>query len=425
MIHTLELSKMLSKQTYDDILASLSIRNYRRCWLTMDYADKGFTVIRLYKFKRKEAKTQDKTETDFTHRYMISICINTGVMFGGDAHFSNNILSFTTDFVRTIYRNIYDLIPCMELEKEYFNTDNSHWLEYNAFKARRIDFCFDLKTMHHEYLNLIDKGYSLRKSTFTRNYYEDTDIQEIQTDDEPNIPELETVVDSLSTDVNYVYFKSKGVNINIYLKENELTKKQLPFNPELDYDFLRLEVATKKTKLNTIVSKFGLKGRELQYLITPEVEQYVLNSYVKALTGTGIYVTLDNARNIINKSKYTKPKKQRLIKIIETVSAKHGIAKVLEQVDNRTITDLGSLKTVKNYLREIQQELHINPVTIPTTMNVQKQIWTNLTCGMDVSEPFLPSLVDVLNAYNQQIKEEQQQGISLTQEMLEQIDKIE
>lgn len=67
--------------------------------------------------------------------------------------------------------------------------------------------------------------------------------------------------------------------------------------------------------------------------------------------------------NIIDNSGYTKNKKEHLKKVIEAVAKKHGIAKVLEQVENGRITDLGKLKTVKGYLNEIQ-DLGINPVTI-------------------------------------------------------------
>ena len=83
------------------------------------------------------------------------------------------------------------------------------------------------------------------------------------------------------------------------------------------------------------------------------------------------------------------------------------------------------MKTVKNYLREIQKELGINPVTISTTMNVPKQTLTNLTGGTDITDIMLPNLTDILKAYNQQIIEEQQQGVIITQEVLEQIDKIQ
>ena len=57
-------------------------------------------------------------------------------------------------------------------------------------------------------------------------------------------------------------------------------------------------------------------------------------------------------------------------------------------------------------------------------MNVPKQTLVNLTGGNDISDIMLPSLTDILKAYNQQIIKEQQ-GVAVTQEVLEQIDKIQ
>ena len=164
-------------------------------------------------------------------------------------------------------------------------------------------------------------------------------------------------------------------------------------------------------------------GRELQYLVTPEVERYVLEYYVNRLTGKGLYVTYDRAMNIIDNSGYIKNKKERLKKVIEAVAKKHGIAKVLEQVENGKITDLGTLKTVKRYLKEIEK-LGINPVTISARMNVQKQTLKNQSGGKDLSEKILFNLVDILSAYGDQMEDYQKHGVPITDEVLEQIDKL-
>lgn len=86
-------------------------------------------------------------------------------------------------------------------------------------------------------------------------------------------------------------------------------------------------------------------------------------------------------------------------------------------------SDLGKLKTVKGYLKEIQ-ELGINPVTISARMNVPKQTLKNQSGGKDLSEKILFSLVDILSAYGDQIKDYQKHGISITDEDLKEIDKL-
>lgn len=153
------------------------------------------------------------------------------------------------------------------------------------------------------------------------------------------------------------------------------------------------------------MNKGELHGRELQYLISPEVEQYILTYYVNRLTGIGLYVTYDQAKKIIDESKYTKPKKECMKKVIEIVAKKHGIAKVLEEVDNGTITNLGKPRTVREYLKAIHKDLGINSVTIPTRMDVPKMILENQSGGKDLSMKAFPSLIDIINAYGNQMKD--------------------
>lgn len=470
MVHTFELSKMISRDTFNKIIASLKLRCYGYYWFTTDYADKGFSAIRLSKFKQKEVKTEKQEDSDLTHYYMISLSINTAKMFNGykDPHIPQSILSFTPDYVRAIYRKIFELIPCLEshlercfdecwgdvedcnIEKDeaWLNRKkklNEQWLEDNSFKAARIDFTYDLYTMNQQYLSLIDKGYTLRQKSYERNYYDDDELDISEdgitlSDEEPDMPDIEDFlaeipidesdvsdskanIKTYNSDLSYIYYKGKSLNINIYHKQTELEKRQLECDPDTDYNFLRIEVQVKKSKLNTLVSKFGLKGRELQYLVIPKVERDVLNYYVNRLTGKGFYVTYDRAMKIIDESSYTKNKKENLKKVIEAVAKKHGIAKVLEQVENGKITDLGKLKTVKGYLKEIEK-LGINPVTISARMNVPKMILKNQSGGKDLSEKILFNLVDILSAYGDQMKDYQQNGMPITNEDLKEIDKL-
>ena len=99
MVHTFELSKMISRDTFDEIIRSLKLRNYRYYFFTTAYSDKGFAAIRLYKFKRKEIKTEVQEDSDSTHYYMISLSINTANMFSGyqDPHININIYHKQTE----------------------------------------------------------------------------------------------------------------------------------------------------------------------------------------------------------------------------------------------------------------------------------------------------------------------------------------
>lgn len=420
---------MIGKETFEAVLNSLHMNQYNKnLWITHSYREQGFSAIKLYKIKRNELKGTVTEDTDITHHYMISVVANTGVMFHGDRHFSNNILSSTPDYERAIIYNLLEILPCLEVYPELREQDSAKWHEWNIYKLRRIDFVFEIKLNNQQYLKLLNGGYTLREKYYTRNYYEDEELLIDVSDDEPDIEDSDDIMDiesEYTSNVQYIYYKGKSLNINIYHKDREIIKKNLSANADNDYDFLRIEVQVKKNKLNAIVKKFDLIGRELPYIVTPEVEQYILNYYVKALTGTGIYVTLDKARSIINQSHFRADKRDRLKAVVEEVAKKHSIAVVLKQIEEGKITHLGKFDTVKKYLRDIQS-LGINPLTISNRMakNTPKLYLPNVSGGSDFNEIALPNIVDMIAGYNEQIKDEQQHGRIYTQEELEQIDKI-
>ena len=420
---------MIGKETFEAVLNSLHMNQYNKnLWITHAYREQGFSAIKLHKIKRNEVKGKVSEDSDITYHYMITAIVNTGVMFHGDRHFSNNILSFTPDFEKAIIYNLLEILPCLEVYPELREQDSAKWHEWNIYKLRRIDFVFEIKQNNQQYLELLNAGYTLREKTYTRNYYEDEELLIDVSDDEPDIEDSEDIADlesEYTSNVQYIYYKGKSLNINIYHKNREIIKENLSANADNDYDFLRIEVQVKKNKLNAIVNKFDLIGRELPYIVTPEVEQYILDYYVKALTGTGIYVTLDKARCIINQSHFRADKKDRLKALVEEIANRHGIAIVLKKIEEGKITQLGKLDTVKKYLKDIQS-LGINPLTISNRMakNTPTLYLPNVSGGSDFNEIALPNIVDMINGYSEQIKDEQQHGRIYTQEELEQIDKI-
>ena len=96
---------------------------------------------------------------------------------------------------------------------------------------------------------------------------------------------------------------------------------------------------------------------------------------------------------------------------------------LISNLEDGTITDLGKLSTVKQYLHEIHN-IGINPLTISARMDVPKVALTNLSGGANSSEIALPSLVDIIKAYGKQMEYDRQYGISVTEEDLRQIEKL-
>ena len=73
--------------------------------------------------------------------------------------------------------------------------------------------------MVNQYITLIERGYCIAKQSYERCYYEDDELLEELEDDELDI-EDDMELDNYASSTNYIYYKSKSLNINIYKKAN-------------------------------------------------------------------------------------------------------------------------------------------------------------------------------------------------------------
>ena len=399
MIHTFELSNEISKETFEQMIhhPQYGLRWDKSSFTTMQFADKGLTMVRL----RKET---DKSNKNYKH-YMVYISVNVGSMLkGGDPHTSNNINGFVPSEV--IYKEICEIIPCldeypevraaMKAEEEKWRAGqgidaekwirlNDFWVEHNTFKANRIDFTIDIFFHPHEYEKLLKSGYQIKHRDYCR--------------------------------------------INIYNKAQELQDKGLPCNPNRNYDFLRIEIQANKGKLQSLLDKMKGGGiplyiesqcRELDYFLFPEIEEDVLTFYVDDITGTGLYVPKNEALSIIDNSGFAEDKKEKLKNVIEQIDTHGGIAKLLELVKNGTIVELGRPRTVEQYLRDIQA-LGINPVTLSDDMDIPEVTLRRIGDGTVYTQKLLPNLLDLIKAYCKKTQEERLNGVDFTEEDIENI----
>lgn len=400
MIHTFEFAKEITEETYEQIIAQFSIpyRRQDKEFRTNQFSEQGLQMVRLRK----------KIEKSNRIHYMVYIAVNPGKMFHGDPHLPLAINTFTPDFMQAIYLKIFEAIPflevyadvrlAMEREAQLIDGHDSHyekwyrlkdaWGKNNAFNANRIDFAYDISFYPQEYEKLLARGYPSRQRQYLR--------------------------------------------LNIYNKKREITDLGLSVNPDTDYNFLRFEVQTDKGKLYAIEEKLkkselpGLaesQSRELFYLVSPEIEEYLLIEYLEEIAGRGFYVTNSLAMEIIDDSSYSDYDKDKMKAVIKEVRNRHGIAKMLELVKDKTITDLGKVSTVKKYLALIHG-LGINPVTISDRMNAPVLHFRNSNGDVVHTGRALPNLADVIKVYSQKVKEEQQNGPAFSEEDWEQIAKL-
>lgn len=410
MIHTLELSREISKDTFEQIISTYNMRWDKSSFTTTMFAERGLPMVRLRKEKKRKEK---KTEFDSHGKkymkihYMIYLSINPGQMNNGDPHLSTPTLLYSPSFIESMYREIIDIIPCLDECPDVFTAwkkefdlvqgQDIHyekmvrlkevWLEKNAFKAHRIDYCIDIYNFANEYLELIMQGYGVRKRQCMR--------------------------------------------MNVYHKETEIQERNLPHNPNENYDFLRLEVQADKEKLHNTLYKWedekqdgysDSQQRELQFLITLEIEKYILKEYITEMTGTGIYVSYELAKEIIDSSPYSEQVREKMVAVIDAVNEEHGIANVLGMARKGQTPKLGRESTVKTYLRYIHK-LGINPVTLSEKSNAPLRVFRDKD-GHVVQKKVLFNLLDIVDVYFRRLEEKRNGNFDLTEADFEAIDKL-
>ncbi len=455
MVHTFELSRIISKEMFDTLLKVVKGCKYNKvAWFSKEYADDGIQMICLRKFKpRKKNKDGDWIVLeDAPFYYMIILCINTGVMFGGDGYLSNNTLNFTPSFAKAIYSKIFELIPELEIKPELLVTGNTLWEEgnignsflqeyyqLNGFKLRRIDFAFDIAVAPQYYIQLLEWGKGVQRKAYERKYFdekESSNVDEIEfiEDDEPDFDDMDDLMYEYEAENEYIYYVSKSSRINIYLKGEQLKRAGLINNDDDSYNFLRIEFQIKKNNINArnrnlkrVDKRTGkaISGRDFHNMAIPELETGVLKYYIGLLSYCGIHMTCAKAKKVIESHGYTKLKEQRLIKLLDLIAINHGAKAVIEKAEKKELPDFPNVRTLKGYLNEISK-LGINPVTISkeTAKGMKPQIFKNVSNGQELPIKALISLADAITAYNEQIKYEQQHDRIYTAEDFEKIDKL-
>ena len=398
-MHTLLLSSVLSKEVYDNILTTTPYNNIpvkspfvrmacidnNRLPLT---ADEKTVMPEVYLFQFEQTKKNGKnTEGTGVITHFLEIRINYNKAMGGSGYYSIPVEQTKSFMYEIIMALIFTHIPALQpIPPEYLNysvlisdnVDFDHYRQYTQnieqyladpsapsvnLKLRRIDFSYDITTDYKNILlDLMSKGYRPNHFKDSAKVYYGKDASN------------ETITESN-------YLKSKSVYINAYDKEKELKDRHALLS-EADMErvpyMLRFEVQAHKNRLQYMVKKERKTDssfqRDLFSFLNNELEYNTLKYYMESLIGKGHYFFFHTAIDIINNSAYTPYLKKKLCAVIRHISSRQSIHKFLELVENGTITDMGTLSTAKNYLKQIEA-LGVNPLTISINQkDAMKQI---------------------------------------------------
>lgn len=316
MIHTWTIThRILSPKTFDEIYKELEVITGEKprkvkegCYVTEALREEGFTRIKL---------TSKKINVKYKYNFMqIKITMNPLKLIG-----RNKLEVIKMDLLEEVKK-----IFLKRIKKIHMTLPR---LDY--WTINRIDYAVNINTPYvEEYIKLFHRadkprGFSNWSPSIVTQRY------------------------------GSLYLISEGVNINFYNKESERLSQN--FNKDGAKDILRIEVQCKKSKTNTLKTKYEFDSMHLEHYLSQEVSYQQLEYYYNKTIGAGDYYKLSEAIRIVQDSNYTSKTKEKLTEVLREINRHRSIWKAREKSEYNKVC-------FNRYLKQIRA-LGVNPVTIP------------------------------------------------------------
>lgn len=316
MIHTWTIThRILSPKTFDEIYKELEVITGEKprkvkegCYVTEALREEGFTRIKL---------TSKKINVKYKYNFMqIKITMNPLKLIG-----RNKLEVIKMDLLEEVKK-----IFLKRIKKIHMTLPR---LDY--WTINRIDYAVNINTPYvEEYIKLFHRadkprGFSNWSPSIVTQRY------------------------------GSLYLISEGVNINFYNKESERLSQN--FNKDGAKDILRIEVQCKKSKTNTLKTKYEFDSMHLEHYLSQEVSYQQLEYYYNKTIGAGDYYKLSEAIRIVQDCNYTSKTKEKLTEVLREINRHRSIWKAREKSEYNKVC-------FNRYLKQIRA-LGVNPVTIP------------------------------------------------------------
>lgn len=307
----IQLSKKKNKGCYQEGKETYKITNYNAA------SDFGFNTISLLKI----------TSGDDFKSYWMDVKVNPRWMFHRDDH----------PFV--YIANQDDLIACYKQLGWFLKEAKITEIGCDVFYIQRADYCVNIDLEDRKrvkaYMRLLKKGAYPYKS-IRRMENSKTGKRKIPTKDSFTV-------------------YTKRFEFSIYDKYAQLSKEADKYSEEEMQEaegMIRIELRVKRSKLRYDEKKNGC-DRTLEFLVLAgEIAEGNIPRYLKKAYGSGKFVKLEKAKEIIEASGCKKKSKNKMVEILEKVSRGN-----LQEVKDSYGKDF------PKYMKKFN-ELGISPITI-------------------------------------------------------------
>lgn len=347
MIHTVELSKQIDNDTFNQILSAyffhgIKLNNYQTNFICTDFSNQGINKITLCRYD----KAGDHEPVKQYHPYYsILIILNLAKLVGQNASRISLYQICRFKEIRDRFREVMSEITSGDI-------DLQELCDIKSYTTRRIDFCCQFKVVDPQlYIHLLNRGRFPSRGKYCNMGYENSCY----------------IAGGKVEDGKII--RHGSITINIYDKQAEM---KAPKNHGKGYtaedlseaeNVLRVEIQAFRRKMIYLKDKYKYPDRCLKHYLNISLAKELLLDYIKEIAGTADYYTHRTLKRKVTEAGFNdEPKK---IKILNDLNGNAKNRPTLrEYIGSQSGNERRNLKGILKTM----EDKGINPIAIPNTI---------------------------------------------------------
>lgn len=406
MIHTVELSKQIDHDTFNQTLSAYSfhsVKSSNKCqtnFICTDFSNQGINKITLCRYDKA---SDQKSVKQYRSYYSILIILNLAKLAGQNV----NRISLYQSQKCEDFRKISDGFREVMMEITSGDIELQELCNIKSYTTRRIDFCCQFKVEDPQlYIYLLNRGRFPSRGNYYNEKYEDSCY----------------VVGGKIEDP-----KRGSITINIYDKQAEMKASKNHGKGYTSEDLseaenvLRVEVQAFRRKMIYLKDAHDYPDRCLENYLNTNLAKELLLSYVKEIAGTADYYTHRKLKNKVAKLSVHKETKEKISKVLNELNGNAKNRPTLQEyIGSQSGEERGALKRI---LRTMDSK-GINPIAIPNKIDGRDvQIHQPLLSVYSLVEDYFANISSIIPSNNQLDEEyliEEDEEVMINDEVEEQ-----
>lgn len=353
MIHTVELSKQIDHDTFNQILSAYSFRSVKlnKCqtnFMCTDFSNQGINKITLCRYDK--AGDQESVKQHHPY-YSILIILNLAKLVGQNV----NRISLYQSQKCDDFRKISDGFREVMMEITSGDIELQELCDIKSYTTRRIDFCCQFKVEDPQlYIYLLNRGRFPSRGKYYNEEYEDSCY----------------VVGGKIEDT-----KRGSITINIYDKQAEMKALKNYGKGYTSEDLseaenvLRVEVQAFRRKMIYLKDVHDYPDRCLENYLNTNLAKELLLSYVKEIAGTADYYTHRMLKSKVKGLPLKEVRQSTKNKISDILNDLNGNAKNRPTLQEYIGSQSGEESEALKRILKTMDSKGINPIAIPNKID--------------------------------------------------------